>query len=272
MIKQKTAGLAAILCAAGVMALAGAAQANVITGVSSAYAESVAVTITPLIGVSGALESGPGPVAAGTAPVAYNEMHSALSLTIGNILNTGVLNAGAASNVDGSGGAKFASASASVDQLGLQLLNVLGIGATAIGSSAQISGDYGAFTTSGLTTLAGLSVGGIGILTVAPTVNDVLLDLAGLRIVLNEQIASGDGVSTAGLGVDAIHISLTDVPYLWGIVPSVLNGDIIIGHSEAFLTAAPSTGANPVPEPATLSLAGAALMGLFGLRRKRAVA
>jgi hypothetical protein len=199
-------------------------------------------------------------------------MHSALSLTIGNILSTGVLNAGATSNVDGSSGAKFASASASVDQLGLRILNVLGIGATAIGSSAQVDGDYGAFTTSGLTTLAGLSVGGIGILTVAPTVNDVLLDLAGLRIVLNEQIASGNGVSTAGLGVNAIHISLTDVPYLWGIVPSVLNGDIVIGHSEAFLTAAPSTGANPVPEPATLSLAGAALMGLFGLRRKRVTA
>jgi len=43
MFKQKTAGLAAILCAAGVMALAGTAQANVITGASSAYAESVAV-------------------------------------------------------------------------------------------------------------------------------------------------------------------------------------------------------------------------------------
>jgi hypothetical protein len=60
----------------------------------------------------------------------------------------------------------------------------------------------------------------------------VLLDsqLLGIKIVLNEQIVTGDGVNTRGLTVNAIHIYLTDVE-IAGI--GIVTGDIIIAQSKA---------------------------------------
>src|SRR4029453_5441777 len=66
-----------------------------------------------------------------------------------------------------------------------------------------------------------------------PEPNTVLLDHLGMRVVLNEQIRSGDGTGDAGIEVNAIHIYLDDV-LVSGL--GALRGEVIIGHAEAALT------------------------------------
>jgi len=251
------------------------ANATVVSGSSSAYGESVSLTITPTIppGTSVGVTSGPTPTASGTAPGVYSSADSVLSATLLNLITTGIINASASSNIDGSAGAKYATSSASVDQLGISILNALGIGATMIEADATASGDYGALSGVGTTTIAGLSLNSIPILNLTIPPDYTLLNLLGVTVTLNEQTASGDGTSSAGIGVNAIHIAFDDVPYL-GIIPNIpgiaglINGDIIISHAQAAIFASP-TQTNGVPEPGTLALLGSGLVGAFGLRKRR---
>jgi hypothetical protein len=252
------------------------ANATVVSGSSSSYGESVSLTITPTIppGTSVSVTSGPTPTASGTAPGVYSDADSVLSATLLNLITTGVINASASSNIDGSAGAKYAMSSASVDELGISILNALGIGATVVEADATASGDYGALSGLGTTTIAGLSLNSIPLLDLTIPPDYTLLNLLGVTVTLNEQTASGDGTSSAGIGVNAIHISFDDVPYL-GIIPNIpgvaglINGDIIISHAEAAIFASP-TQTNAVPEPGTLALLGTGLVAAFGLRRRRA--
>jgi hypothetical protein len=269
MRNNRTSLLLAAVSAACVAFQVSAANATVTGGSSSSYGESVSLSITPILGVSGSITSGPIPTASGTAPAPYSDTNSLLSATIADLISTGVLNASAQSNVDGSGGSKFATAGASVDGLALSILGALGIGATTVASIADVSGDYGTLAATGSSTIEGLSLNTIPILNLSTSPDFVLLNALGIEVMLNEQIASGNGVDSAGMAVNAIHITLDNVPYLWGLVPSVLNGDIIISHSQAALTADPNAS-GAVPEPATLALFGTGLAGFFGLRKRRA--
>lgn len=254
-------------------ALASPAQAVVISGASSAYGEFVSLTTTPVIGVSATLTSGPLPQVSGTAPAPYNLSSSLLSVTVGQLLSAGLLDVAASSNVNGGLGSRFASGSASVASVTLDLLSAFGgISAQAIQSGATVNGDFGALSSSGTTTLVGLSVQGVAAVNLSPAPNTVLLDALGLKVTLNEQIVTGDGTSTAGLTVNAIHVEFTDFATLGlGGDLSIVNGDIILSHSMASLTAqanGPGPGPQPVPEPASLALLGLGLASL-GLVRRR---
>lgn len=238
--------------------------ATVVSGASRAYGESVNLTVAPVLGAAVNVQSGPLPVAFGSAPSRYAASTSVASATVTNILHTGIINVGASSNINGNPGSVFASATADVHDL--SLLGLLGINLTAteILSSALISGDFGSLSLVGNTTLVGLVLNGIPFVMATPPPNTILFDLLGLTITLNEQIVGGD-LNNPSLMVNAIDINFNN--FLAIEAASIINGKIIISHSEASLTARNNVPV-PVPEPGTIALLLLAGAGLIVTRRK----
>ncbi len=239
------------------------ADASLISATSNAYGEAVSITAQPVIGALATITSGPLPVSTGTAPGAYSNTLSALSAVVTGVLSTGVLASAASSNVDGTFGSKTTSGSSTVNNLLVGLLGAIGLNATAVASSASIAGDFGSLTPLGGTILTGLSLNGLQV-DVDPTPNAVLLNAAGVQIVANEQSTTGTA-NMLDFTVNALDIIFTNAPeFLGGLLNSV-NGRIIIGHSEAVMTAVADNGT--VPEPATMSVLAASLISLVGMRR-----
>ncbi len=243
-----------------------AAQATVISGASSAYGESVSLTLTPLLGPVVNITSGPLPTVSGSAPPPYSNSNSVLSVSVGGILTTGVLTVNANSNVNGLPGARSTSADATVDDLSLSILSVLGVNLASIQSTADVSGDFGALLATGTTTIVGLSINGGIAVNLTPAPNTVLLSALGITITANEQTTSGDGISNAGIDVNALHINFTNVPAVIGLTAGLLNGDIVISHSEATASAQRDTA---VPEPGSLLLLAGGIVLAWGLSRRR---
>ena len=95
-----------------------------------------------------------------------------------------------------------------------------------------------------------------------PAPNTVILNVGGLRIVLNEQTLLGDGLTSSGIETNAIHVGFNNFVAGTGLV----NGNIILGHTSALATLG-QPGA--VPEPATwaMMLIGFGAVG-FSMRRR----
>src|SRR6185437_7552950 len=123
--------LGVLTASALIVGLYSSAHADVISGSSSSYAEAVDLAVTPLGLPLLSITSGPLATASGTAPGSYSQSGSALSAAVLGVLTTGLL-ANASSNIDGSAGAKSASADATVNNLGITLLGALGITAETI--------------------------------------------------------------------------------------------------------------------------------------------
>lgn len=255
---------ATMFCAiAALSAIAGNAAAA-ITATSNAHGLSADVS---LVGGLVGIDLGPLPSASGVAPSPYAVTQSTLSasasvVVVGSV-NTALLTSNASSNVNFGASSGVAMADATVNDLNLELVpgalflpDLLFLSADTITSSAQISRSGGLTTTTGTSTIenAVLSVSGVGFLSVAanPAPNTVLLNAAGIRIVLNEQVITTLG-DTTSIQVNAIHISVN------GALNTV-DADVVVGHSAASMT---------VPTPGALALLGAA--GTLATRRRRAV-
>ena len=145
------------------------------------------------------------------------------------------------------------------------LLSVLNVSADTIVSTSSVSA-VGGLSAFGSSTIEGLDVGGLSLalgglfldssLYVNPNANTVLVDLLGLRIVLNEQTHTGNGVSDIGIATNALRLTFDD--FLLG--GKLVSGDVIVGHSQASIsgyTAPPPA----VPEPTTWAM----LITGFGL-------
>jgi uncharacterized repeat protein (TIGR01451 family) len=232
----------------------------------SAFGESVDLSIRSVFNLATVeAQSGPLPQVGGGTPPDFAASDNLLGVDVNanisllgpllpvssvDILSTGVLNVAASGD---SGPA--ADASASVDSVSLELLGdallplVLGISADAITSSAVAGGSCeSGLTASGSSSLVNASLasalgelaGIVGNLDASPAPNTVLLDLdllgGHLRIVLNEQIVSGDGVSSRGITVNALHVTIEDIPVAALITD--INGDVIIAQSQAAVTCA----------------------------------
>jgi uncharacterized repeat protein (TIGR01451 family) len=206
----------------------------------NAYGEQLSLTLQTLLANVQA-SSGPLPSVSGdTTP--FNQDATTLSVSVGlggqgNVLRTGLL----LSHTDSSSPTQVSS-NATVHNLGVSLLPaapLLSLQADEVQSSAAIGGACGALTTTGSSNLANAGLGGtlgLGLKVSAnPAPNTVLLNLLGLRVVLNEQILGGDGMTSRSIGVNAIHISLQNS--LLGALGR-LTGDIVIAHSEAQVSCA----------------------------------
>lgn len=209
------------------------------TASASAFGESVNVQVIPAAGNGVSVQSGPLPIAAGSAPPPFSNSNSAASSTVtsaqtGQILKTGVLTVNASSNVPGGSDVSADATVNSVDLDVTSLTPLLTLNATVVQSTANIGGSCGALTRTGTTTLASATGTLLGnplpAIQSSPPPNTVLLDTLGIRVVLNEQFSGGDGVNNASLTVNAIHVYLTNVNVA-GV--GVLNGDIIIAQSHA---------------------------------------
>lgn len=194
---------------------------------------------------SAELELAPVPFVQGAAPPAYDNVNSvasvaAISGLLGTVVETGVAEVQAASDLPGT---TISSSRSTVENLEVAiggLLTLLGVTATEVESTAQVSGECGVgLAPSGSTAIVDgeaivSGVVGVTVLSSAPAPNSepLLISLGPLaiRMILNEQIITGDGVDVSSITVNAIHIELTgaNIP----LVGSV-RGDIIIGQSQA---------------------------------------
>jgi len=265
-------------------------------GASDAYGLGANLSILNVVSVS----AGPFGEVSGTAPGAYITSNTVLSVDenlglVSNILgdymqglHTGVIETNASSDIPG---ATQAAAGATINDLNLGLmfapslpildpLAILGLSADTIVSSSEVM-DAGGLMAVGDTRIEGLGLSSgvlslLGVdlgLAVDPGANTTLVDLLGLKIVLNEQITNDVGGNGLGLETNAIHISFDDFGLsVLGLGAGLLNGDVYVGHTyaEVALLADPGTPVNDVPEPAALGLFGVGLLGLgYGLRRHR---
>ncbi|GAA5481019.1 hypothetical protein Hsar01_00224 [Haloferula sargassicola] len=257
-----------------VATLAPTAHAAVTAGTSSGVGIDVGVSALSLVD----LDVGPLAQSSGTAPAAYSTTNFVAtvnsSVVLGSVAATddgdGAINTSASSDVDGSSGAKLATSNATVNGLGVTLIpgivltpDFLSITSDTITSTSSSSGDFGSLVSTGSAIIENLSItiAGTDLLVGInnPSPNTVIVDaggIAGLTIVLNEQIPSGDGISSTGMTTNALRVSLDAITV--GAV-SGLTGDIVIGQTTSGLAA--------VPEPAVSLLGGLGLIGL--LRRRR---
>ncbi len=257
--------------------------ANAVTSVSSsAYGLGAGLDVLGVVGV------GVGPIdpVSGAAPTAYTKSATVLSVTdtlsladvlgIGlakQALDTGIIVTSASSPFLPT---PTGTATATVDGLGTSLNSLLGstflsLSATTVTSTSSVDGT-GSLSALGSTQIEGLKVSGSalkgatidGSLFVNPAPNTIIFNLGGLEILLNEQIPSGDGVTSEAIQTNAIDILFNNFALSTGI----LNGSVIIAHSQAAIFG-PAVAA--VPEPSTWAelLAGFAIVGSV-LRRRAA--
>ena len=192
---------------------------------------------------------------------------------------------GAAGSRNAQASSAVANFNSNVNSLGrVSLLNSAGLfnfSAMTLSSSASVSGDSGALAATGDSAIIDANGAGDGFATftvlglnfnvavdaqghVAPnttlTINassaaglgDHLgTDLAGsIRLILNEQTLTGDGISSRGIAVNALHITFQNAgaQFFSALGVNVDNsnlgtGDIIIAHSQASMLAVPEPGA-----------------------------
>ena len=156
------------------------------------------------------------------------------------LLNISVPNAAASTTLGvvttGSIGPNTASAQSSASVENVNLLNGLVTSRIVVAMSSSTADGSTATSTSEGSTLIGLSVNGSPPTDVTPPPN-TRISIPGATVILNEQIASGDGVHTSALTVNMIHVVLNDPT-------GAITGDIIVAsaHSDVNFVPAPKAG------------------------------
>jgi len=262
LFKRRGAGFGtiAVIGAMVMLSIGPAARADVLFGESEGYAVDIDFDVTVL-----STQLDKAVPSSGTGGSPYNE-----SNFLGNVITTGAVevlsetgNSTATSDVDGLPGTRTVTASGDLTFVSVEsYLSIVTGYADLVRAEATVAGDFGAFTRTGVTTLTGLAINVNGtdlVIPVSPGPNFVLFDFAGLTIVLNEQIQSGNGINDAGIAVNAIHVFADNVA-------GFANGELIFGHANAYAAGIAASAVIPEPTSAGLVLMG---VGMMVLRRKR---
>src|SRR5437660_9530635 len=130
------------------------------------------------------------------------------------LLNISVPNAAASTTLGvvttGSIGPNTATAQSSATVEQVNLLNGVVAAQLVVAMSSSTADGSTATSTSEGSTLIGLSINGSPPVDVTPSPNTRISLAAGVTVILNEQIASGDGVHTSALTVNMIHVVVND--------------------------------------------------------------
>lgn len=236
--------------AAASWAIPNALSQTVAAGASDGYGLDVDLSVATLVSLN------PDRIGetSGTAPPVYNQVTTGvpinLSAGVPLVLNlaaiSGTAGSTAVSDVDGNSGSRSTRASAKVEALSLEVgdLPLVGslvsLSADAIESSSTVSGASATLAATSKVSLANLNLKVLGTAITLPVNLDNVAPntalqinipaAAGMTIVLNESVTTGNSVDGYSISTNAIRIKLNAVNL--GLV-NVLNGDIIIGHSEA---------------------------------------
>jgi hypothetical protein len=201
----------------------------------------------------------PAPLVLGSGPQAFSQSSAVASsdvthFWIGTLLHTGAVRV-ESSGADGREGAALSAALLDGVRLRLnELAPLLSFDADQLRAEAVIEGsccDAAGLTAHGSTTISNGALAcflpGAVSLPERPEPNTELLDHLGMRIVLNEQIVSGEDSGDLRLVVNAAHIYFTDL-LISGI--GEIDGDLVLGHAEASLNCAALTCAGDEPASA----------------------
>ncbi len=275
-------GLSLVL-AAGLAGLANPASA--VTAVNShAYGLLANLNVANIVNAT----VGPLSATGGSAPADYTGSATLASINTDVALGT---SAGAAfsqhlgtglltSSASGSAGTPSATATSTVNNLGTGLtsqvaflpgVTIAGLGATTLTSTSSVGLAGGNLFANGSSsieglTLAGTALGGLvidGSLYGNAAPNTVILDLLGFKIIANEQLFGGDGVTSKSITTNALDLKFTN--FLLGT--NLLNGSIVIAHSDAAISGFTS-GVVPEPQSWAMLIAGFGLTGAVVRRRR----
>lgn len=281
--------IAGILAPLALLAFTNASQAAYVDyATSDGYAISADLNLTLVVPIASASVSPLGN-ATGTAPGTYGDTAHVASVDVNSgsflfglatllHLGTGIIDSSASSDANGVLSSATTTGTTTINNLGvgiaeLPLATLLNVSATTLSSTSQVTGGFGTLNATGSSLVTGLKIDLLGVnlistdvnanVSLAPNTGVDVNGLVGLSVLLNEQIVTGDGISTRGITTNAIHIRFDAVSLDLGLSgTALLTGDVIIGHSAAI---------QAVPEPSSLILCGAgvAILGIGGLRARR---
>ena len=222
------------------------ANATVTEGDANAYVIKAVVFDNPLIG--------PAPYVSVNGNGTDSESIGSIKLSDSLVnLSTGLLNAEASSNVDGSNGSKMANASSSIADVDFNLADVLGLSFDLISSESTVTGDAGSFSAIGSSSIVGLTgfglLSGINDIQITGAPNQTLLSLFGIEVIANRQTSTCTATDCF-ITTDALYVDVLG------------KGNMVVASSHAHLAA-------PIPEPETAALMMMGLAGLVDSKRLR---
>ncbi|HSU64356.1 MAG TPA: choice-of-anchor P family protein [Burkholderiales bacterium] len=157
-----------------------------------------------------------------------------LRIAVPNVATSGTLEV----VTTGSIGPSTATAQSSATVEGVNLLNGLVTARVVVAMSSSTANGSTATSTGEGSALIGFSINGSSPTDVTPSPNTSISLAAGITVILNEQIASGDGVHTSALTVNMIHVVFNDQ------LTGAITGDIVVSsaHSDVNFVPAPKAG------------------------------